>query len=59
MGNDLRVDLRELVTRRRILVIAGVGLSSSANTNALVASRIGLLKPGLPLSRPTAILPNL
>ena len=46
MGNDLQADLRELVTKRRILVIVGAGVSVSATRNAPAASWTGLLKLG-------------
>ena len=46
MANDLQADLRELVTRRRILVIVGAGVSISATRNAPAASWTGLLKLG-------------
>ena len=46
MANDLRADLRELVTRRRILVIVGAGVSISATRNAPAASWSGLLTLG-------------
>src|ERR1039458_7243702 len=46
MANDLRADLRELVTRRRILVIVGAGVSISATKNAPAASWPGLLRLG-------------
>ena len=38
MANDLQADLRELVTRRRILVIVGAGVSISATKNAPASS---------------------
>src|ERR1035438_5952733 len=46
MGNDLQADLRELVTRRRILVIVGAGVSISATKNAPASSWPGLLTLG-------------
>jgi hypothetical protein len=46
MGNDLQADLRELVTRRRILVIVGSGVSTSATRKAPAASWPGLLTLG-------------
>ena len=58
MGNDLQADLQQLVTSRRILVIAGAGGSVSATRNAPAASWTGLLTLGAPLSRPTAIPPK-
>ena len=63
MANDLQADLRELVIRRRILAIAGVGVSIRATKNALASSLPKLLTLGAahccePLSRPTAIPPN-
>ena len=63
MGNDLQADLRELITKRRILVIVGAGVSISATRNAPAASWPGLLTLGAahcrgPLSRPSAILPH-
>jgi hypothetical protein len=48
MGNDLQVDLRELVTRRRILVIVGAGVPITATMNAPAASRTRLLTPPNP-----------
>jgi hypothetical protein len=46
MGNDLQADLRGLVTRRRILVIVGAGVSISATKHAAAASWTGLLTLG-------------
>ena len=50
MANDLQADLRELVTRRRILVIVGAGVSVSATRDAPAASWTGLLKLGAAFS---------
>jgi formylglycine-generating enzyme required for sulfatase activity len=47
MGNDLQADLRELITRRRILVIVGAGVSVSATRNTPAASWPGLLTLGV------------
>jgi hypothetical protein len=63
MGNDLQAELRELVTRRRILAILGAGAAISAARNVPAAFWTGLLTLGAahcldPLSRPTAIPPN-
>ena len=46
MASGLETDLRELVARRRILVIVGSGVSVGATKNAAAASWTGLLKLG-------------
>jgi hypothetical protein len=44
MPATLEQDLRELIARRRILVIAGSGISIGATRNAPAASWSGLIK---------------
>jgi formylglycine-generating enzyme required for sulfatase activity len=47
MANDLQADLRELVARRKVLVIVGSGVSIGATRNAPAASWTGLLELGV------------
>ena len=51
MANDLHVDLRELVPRRRILAIAGAGASIHATRNAPAAAWTRRLTLGAAFSR--------
>jgi hypothetical protein len=47
MAGDLEIDLRELIAKRRVLVIVGSGVSIGATKNAEAASWSGLLKLGV------------